>query len=64
MPLNFVLSDEHKLVRNSVKTMLAKHLPRQRERLERSRAEIRFAEELWQEYEGVGLAGCLIPPKR
>ncbi|MCH8950345.1 MAG: acyl-CoA/acyl-ACP dehydrogenase, partial [Chloroflexi bacterium] len=61
MPLDFALSDEHKLVRNSVKTMLAKHLPRQREILKRSRAEKRFPEELWQEYAAVGLTGCLIP---
>lgn len=63
MPLDFTLSDEHKLVRNSVKTMLAKYLPRQREILKRSRAEKRFPEELWQEYAAVGLTGCLIPEK-
>ena len=35
MPLDFALSDEHKLVRSSVKAMPAKRLPRQREILER-----------------------------
>ncbi len=42
MPLDFALSDEHKLVRSSVKSMPAKRLPRQREILERLPAENRF----------------------
>ncbi len=42
MPLDFALSDEHRLVGSSVKAMLAKRLPRQREILERLRAENPF----------------------
>ncbi len=63
MPLDFELSDEQKLVRTAVKTMLAKYLPRQKEILAQSRAEKRFPEELWQEYANVGLTGCLVPEK-
>jgi acyl-CoA dehydrogenase len=61
MTLNFVLSEEHNLVRTSVRSMLQKHTPRRQEMREQARRERKFPEELWQDYANVGLTGCLVP---
>src|SRR3989442_4669698 len=58
---NFALSDEHTLVRTSVRTMLQRLEPRRAEFRELARREKRFPEELWQGFADVGLLGCLVP---
>src|SRR5207244_13128341 len=58
---NFALSDEHNLVRTSVRTMLQRLEPRRAEFRELARREKRFPEELWQGFADVGLLGCLVP---
>src|SRR6266545_2976857 len=59
-PTNFALSEEHNLVRTSVRTMLQRLEPRRKEFRELAR-EKRFPEELWQGFADVGLLGCLVP---
>ncbi|MEX0799914.1 MAG: acyl-CoA dehydrogenase family protein [Dehalococcoidia bacterium] len=61
MTLNFTMSDEHNLVRTSVRSMLQKYMPRRQEMREQARRERKFPEELWQDYASVGLTGCLVP---
>src|SRR3989304_2402130 len=61
MALDFALSDEHTLVRSAVKAMLQKYIPPPRELREMARTERKMPEELWQDYAGVGLTGCLVP---
>jgi len=58
---NFALSEEHNLVRTSVRTMLQRLEPRRAEFRELARREKRFPEELWQAFADVGLLGCLVP---
>ena len=60
MSLDFALSDEQKLVRNSVREMLQQFLPRRAEFRDMGR-EGQFPEELWQAYADMGLMGCLVP---
>ena len=62
MSLDFALSDEQKLVRNSVREMLQQFIPRRAEFREMGR-EGKFPEELWQAYAEMGLMGCLVPEK-
>ena len=61
MSLDFTLSEEHKLVKTSVRAMLQKYFPRRREMREMAREEKKFPEELWRDYANVGLTGCLVP---
>lgn len=61
MALDFTLSDEHRLVKTSVKSMLDKYIPRRAELRELARREGRFPQELWQDFAAAGLTGCLIP---
>lgn len=60
MSLDFALSDEQKLIRNSVSEMLQQFIPRKKEFREMGR-EGKFPEELWQAYADMGLMGCLVP---
>src|SRR6266545_5502569 len=60
-PTNFALSEEHNLVRTSVRTMVQRLEPRRAEFRELARREKRFPEELWQGFANVGLLGCLVP---
>ncbi len=60
MALDFVLSEEQKLVRNSVRSMLQPFLARRQEFREMAR-EGQFSEELWQAFADMGLTGCLVP---
>lgn len=59
-PTNFALSEEHNLVRISVRAMLQRLEPRRAEFRKLAR-EKRFPEELWQGFAEVGLLGCLVP---
>jgi acyl-CoA dehydrogenase len=60
-PTNFALSDEHNLVRTSVRQMLQRFEPRRTEFREKARREHRFPQELWDGFAEVGLMGCLVP---
>jgi len=61
MALNFTLADEHKLVKDSVKGMLQKWMPRRQELREMARRERTFPQELWEDFAAMGLTGCLVP---
>jgi alkylation response protein AidB-like acyl-CoA dehydrogenase len=61
MAMDFNLSDEHKLIRSSVKQMLQEFMPRREEFRNMVRDEGRFPEELWRGFANVGLTGCLVP---
>lgn len=61
MALDFTLSDEHQLVRTSVRTMLQKYLPRMRELRDMAHIQKKFPQELWDDFAKVGLLGCLVP---
>ena len=61
MAVDFVLSEEHSLVKSAVKAMIRQYLPRQPEFREKARVERKIPEELWQAYADVGLTGCLVP---
>ncbi len=61
MALDFTLADEHKLVKDSVKGMLQKWMPRRQELREMARRERRFPQELWEDFAAMGLTGCLVP---
>lgn len=60
MALDFMLSEEQKLVRNSVRSMLQPFLARRQEFRDMAR-EGKFSEELWQAFADMGLTGCLVP---
>src|SRR3990172_7858645 len=60
-PTNFALSDEHNLIRTSVRAMLQRFEPRREEFREKARNEHRFPQELWDGFAEVGLLGCLVP---
>jgi alkylation response protein AidB-like acyl-CoA dehydrogenase len=60
MPLDFALADEHKLVRDSVHSMLQKWTPRRDEHRQMIKEQI-FPDELWHDIADIGLLGCLIP---
>ena len=61
MTLNYALSDEHNLVRTSVRAMLDQLTPRRQEFRELAKNERKFPEDLWKAYADVGLMGCLLP---
>ncbi len=61
MGLDFTLSEEHQLVRTSVRTMLQKYLPRMRELREMAHVHKKFPQELWDDFANIGLLGCLVP---
>jgi len=60
MPLDFTLSEEHTLIKSSVKAMLQPFAGRRQEFRELAR-EGKFPEELWQAFASIGLMGCLVP---
>lgn len=60
MPLDFNLSEEHNLIKTSVKQMLQPFQARRQEFREMAR-EGKFPEELWQAFASIGLMGCLVP---
>lgn len=60
MGLDFELSDEHKLVKTAVGTMLQKYEGRRQELREVARQK-QFPQELWDDFASVGLTGCLVP---
>jgi len=61
MPLDFVLSEEHEMLRASVKQMLAKHEHQKRAWREMTHRDHKFNYELWAEFADLGLLGCLVP---
>ncbi len=61
MGLNFALSEEHQLVKTSVRTMLQKWVSRRRELLDVAYKDRKLPEELWQDFAQLGLLGCLVP---
>ncbi len=62
MALDFTLSDEHQMVRTSVRTMLqTKWYPRWREVREMAHVHKKFPQELWDDFAQLGLLGCLVP---
>ncbi len=60
-PTNFNLSEEHNLVRSSVKQMLSRFEGKREEFRELAINEKRFPQELWDGFADVGLMGCLVP---
>jgi alkylation response protein AidB-like acyl-CoA dehydrogenase len=60
MTLDFAVSEEHKLVRSSVRSMLRKYEPRRAEYRQMMKDQV-FPQELWDDIAGIGLLGCLIP---
>src|SRR6185503_12405150 len=61
MPLDFALSDEHQMMRNSVKEMLSRHEHQKKEWREMTHVHKKFNYELWQEFADIGLLGALVP---
>lgn len=61
MALDFSLSEEHQMARNSVKAMLQKYVPRRQEIREMTYRDRKFPQELWDDFAAVGLMGCLLP---
>ena len=61
MALDFTLSDEHNLMRASVKQMLARHEHQKKEWREMTHRDHKFNYELWAEFANIGLLGCLVP---
>lgn len=61
MTLDFVLADEHQMVRNTVKQMLQKWQPRRQELHELAYKHNEFPQELWDDFAEIGLLGCLVP---
>lgn len=59
--MNFSFSEEHNLMRASVKQMLSKFEHRKKEWREMTHRDHRFNYELWQEFADLGLFGCLVP---
>ena len=59
--MNFQLTEEHELVRQSVRQMLAKHEHRKREWREMTHRDHKFNYELWAEFANLGLLGALVP---
>ena len=60
-PTNFALSEEHNLVRTSVKQMLSRFEGKREEFREMAINQKRFPQELWEGFADVGLMGCLVP---
>jgi len=61
MPLDFTFAEEHQLMRNAVRQMLAKHEHRKREWREMTHRDHKFNYELWAEFANIGLLGALVP---
>src|SRR3972149_2768967 len=61
MALDFTLADEHKLVKESVRGMLQKWMPRRQELREMARRERGVPQELGDDFAAMGLTGCLVP---
>ena len=61
MALDFTLSEEHNLMRASVKQMLARHEHQKKEWREMTHRDHKFNYELWAEFANIGLLGCLVP---
>jgi alkylation response protein AidB-like acyl-CoA dehydrogenase len=59
--MDFVISEEHQMMRTAVKQMLAKHEHRKREWREMTHRDHKFNYELWAEFASLGLLGCLVP---
>jgi len=59
--MDFHLTDEHQLLRQSVKQMLSKYEHRKKEWREMTHVHRQFNYELWQEFANVGLLGALVP---
>lgn len=63
MSLDFTPPEEERLIRDSVRSMLQKHVPRRQEMRRVMNTEGVFPEELWKDFANVGLMGCLVPPE-
>src|SRR3990172_9438340 len=61
MPLDFQLAEEHQLLRNAVRQMLARHEHQKKEWREMTHRDHKFNYELWQEFANIGLLGALVP---
>ena len=59
--MDFALSDEHNMMRQSVKQMLSKYEHRKKEWREMTHRDHKFNYELWNEFANLGLFGCLVP---
>lgn len=59
--MDFNLADEHQMLRNAVKQMLAKHEHRKKEWREMTHVHKQFNYELWAEFANIGLLGALVP---
>ena len=63
MGLDFSPPEEERLIRDSVRAMLQKYVPRRQEMRKAMNVEGTFPEELWRDFAAVGLMGCLVPPE-
>jgi alkylation response protein AidB-like acyl-CoA dehydrogenase len=59
--MDFQLSEEHQMMRNSVRQMLSKYEHKKREWREMTHRDHKFNYELWGEFANMGLLGCLVP---
>ena len=59
--MDFQLSEEHNMMRASVKQMLSKYEHRKKEWREMTHRDHKFNYELWNEFANLGLFGCLVP---
>ena len=59
--MDFALTEEHEMMRRSVKQMLAKYEHRKAEWREMTHRDHKFNYELWAEFANLGLFGCLVP---
>jgi alkylation response protein AidB-like acyl-CoA dehydrogenase len=59
--MDFQLSEEHQMMRQSVKQMLAKYEHRKKEWREMTHRDHKFNYELWNLFAELGLFGCLVP---
>lgn len=61
MSLDFNLTDEHKMVQQSIKDAIAPWATTRRSEMRKMVRESVFPHELWQTFADVGLLGCLVP---
>ena len=62
--MDFTHSEEHNLLRASVKQMLSRYEHRKKEWREMTHRDHKFNYELWNEFANLGLFGCLVPGVR
>ncbi len=61
MALDFAPPEEERLIRDAVRSMLQKYVPRRQQIRHMLSEEGTFPQELWKDFAAVGLMGCLVP---